>query len=760
MIPRHRDPGSSVRSRRKKQLSLAALLVGFGLPVLSEPRNVSANSGQWDGNVQMGDTYETGDNWLYIYTDFGTYYYYANPSAGDDLTIYNGQANFEPASAGTNLVLSNSSSDGQSMTLDGNSYSAGLNVEYGMEVDDGGSLNVFGDYEHGYLTIGNTLAIGESAGQSTTVTFQAGSSVVVGTTSGTQDRSFYDGTFGFGTVNQSGGYLQCATNLILGDEPGSQGNYNLSGLTSASSLIQVGGTTCLGGNTSSSGGTGLFNMSGGILETGAMKIWDVAGTEFNLSGGVLEVETGPLDTSGNASLFNWTGGELDLLSEANEVSLDANGLLGPTINIGSTQKLQTAFTVYVGNDGPAAMTISGGGTFVSNAGGGSVIVTNVAGANGSSVTIDGAGSSWAVNGSGNMRIGAYATGTLTVRNGGSFSSQIAVGLGYNNISGVGTGNGIVNVQSGGTFTASNGLYIGGSPSGSAGTGTFNLSGGTANVTGTTEIWNGQSSLNVTGGVFSSGTLVDLGAYYQNAGTATFGAIRGTGQMTITGGLTTLATGGGESDIGALTLSGTGTLDITNNHLFINYGSGPDPVASIAGYIKSGYNVQPNNGGAWNGPGIISSAARTPTNFSFYGVGYADGADGVVAGLTSGQIEVMYTLLGDANLDGLVNGSDFNILAANFNQSITGWDQGDFNYDGLVNAADFNELAANFNQGVSGADVSAGDVAALDAFALANGLPLPSFGNVPEPSSMGLLTLAGLGMLNRRRRRAGKSRVWS
>jgi hypothetical protein len=97
----------------------------------------------------------------------------------------------------------------------------------------------------------------------------------------------------------------------------------------------------------------------------------------------------------------------------------------------------------------------------------------------------------------------------------------------------------------------------------------------------------------------------------------------------------------------------------------------------------------------------------------------------------------------------VNGSDFNILAANFNQSITGWDQGDFNYDGLVNASDFNALAANFNQGDSGT-ASAGDVAALDAFAAANGLSLPT-SSVPEPASMGLLALGIVGVLARRRR---------
>ena len=82
------------------------------------------------------------------------------------------------------------------------------------------------------------------------------------------------------------------------------------------------------------------------------------------------------------------------------------------------------------------------------------------------------------------------------------------------------------------------------------------------------------------------------------------------------------------------------------------------------------------------------------NSGSYGIGYADSADpGNPAGLASGQIEVMYTLLGDANLDGKVNGTDFNLMATNFNQAVTdGWDKGDFNYDGKVNGSDFVLLA--------------------------------------------------------------------
>ena len=142
------------------------------------------------------------------------------------------------------------------------------------------------------------------------------------------------------------------------------------------------------------------------------------------------------------------------------------------------------------------------------------------------------------------------------------------------------------------------------------------------------------------------------------------------------------------------------------------------------------------------------AAQTPTNGLLYGVGYADGADHVVAGLSPGQIEVMYTLLGDCNLDGKVDVTDFSTLAANFGDGVTGWDQGDFTYSGMVNGTDFSDLAENFGQGASGAAVSAADVAALDAFAAANGLPLPA----------GQCSRAGIAVIDRPRlgRSAGSS----
>ena len=180
-----------------------------------------------------------------------------------------------------------------------------------------------------------------------------------------------------------------------------------------------------------------------------------------------------------------------------------------------------------------------------------------------------------------------------------------------------------------------------------------------------------------------------------------------GPSTITLGALNLAAGtsavlptatGSEDQLVLNSLSiGTGaTLNLVDNEILINYGSGTDPITTIAADIKSGY----NNGG-WNGTGIISTTAQTLTNGLYYGIGYADFADaGNPANLAAGQIKLMYTLLGDATLSGKVDTADFSILAENFGMGVTGWDKGDFNYDGAVNGTDFSDLAANFNQGVS------------------------------------------------------------
>ena len=134
-----------------------------------------------------------------------------------------------------------------------------------------------------------------------------------------------------------------------------------------------------------------------------------------------------------------------------------------------------------------------------------------------------------------------------------------------------------------------------------------------------------------------------------------GALPAGGAVSITGGALQLAANTGGETLSSLSVSAGGFLDVGNNHVIISDPGGSID-STIRGYLANGYNNGNWNGtsGAATGGGIGSSSA-TGTK---YGIGYADGADGGIGGITSGQLEVKYTLYGDANLDGSVNSIDF------------------------------------------------------------------------------------------------------
>ena len=78
-------------------------------------------------------------------------------------------------------------------------------------------------------------------------------------------------------------------------------------------------------------------------------------------------------------------------------------------------------------------------------------------------------------------------------------------------------------------------------------------------------------------------------------------------------------------------------------------------------------------------------------------------------VTSTDVLVKYTYFGDANLDGVVNGSDYTLIDNGFNAGLTGWRNGDFNYDGVINGDDYILIDNAFNtQGPAITAITAGD----------------------------------------------------
>jgi hypothetical protein len=164
------------------------------------------------------------------------------------------------------------------------------------------------------------------------------------------------------------------------------------------------------------------------------------------------------------------------------------------------------------------------------------------------------------------------------------------------------------------------------------------------------------------------------------------------------------------------------VDVRGNGYVTEY-FGASPISTVRSKIVSGY-----AGGSWNGTGIRSSVAATTPGT---GVGYADVASGTFFGetVTQPSVVVGLTLLGDANLDRVVDIGDFSTLAANFNV-VGDWVQGDFDYSGTVGIGDFSLLAANFNRTFPGS--------------------LPRGAAVPEPAALSLLALGAASLLRRRR----------
>lgn len=180
---------------------------------------------------------------------------------------------------------------------------------------------------------------------------------------------------------------------------------------------------------------------------------------------------------------------------------------------------------------------------------------------------------------------------------------------------------------------------------------------------------------------------------------------------------------------SLSIAANAALDVTGTSSWIIDYDGASPLADLRTLLTTG-----RNGGDWDGDGITSSAAAADARFA---VAMAEASDlgvttfpGSNTPVDATSVLFRVTLTGDASMDGIVNLSDFSLVAANFNGTNLAWHDGDFTYDEVVNLADFALLASHFNQEFT--------AAARDAR------------SVPEPGCVAMFGAAAT-ILTRRRR---------
>ncbi len=309
---------------------------------------------------------------------------------------------------------------------------------------------------------------------------------------------------------------------------------------------------------------------------------------------------------------------------------------------------------------------------------------------------------------------------------------------------------------------------------------FNISGGhTGTVAANATISGATSGLTKTG----TGTLVLVGSNSYGAGTTvnvgTLGVANvhalGAGSLAIGAGATAqlqTGTGAGPVVLPSVSIAGnaspTATLDITNSKAVITNTSYASAVSAYT--VARAQVTNALDGFAWDQPGITSSTVANdinnlgvPTSVAVIlnnssgtaggGAGdasdelfYSDGSGSPTtnpnglpqfAGTSVDQNSVLfkYTYIGDSNLDGMVDSTDFGLFLAGYNDPGTaaslGWAVGDYDYSGTVDSTDFGLFLAGYNYYAS------------------NPIPLNGAGGVqpvPEPGAFLLAVLAMAGLV--------------
>lgn len=682
-------------------------------------------------------------------------------------------------------------------TLDGTDVSPGttatftqsgnsnVNIAAAVEVGRRGGTGVY-NMSAGTLAITSQMVIGSNGGAtaggmlSSTGTFNlSGSAAVsIGTNLNIALSSSTVSNTDRGTLNMTGGSLSLnAANSILavGNGNNSSGTLNISagtltmngataqldiGRNNANGLVDISGTAnvtvnelTLDSSIANASATRELRIESGTLN---VAFWEQGSVTtpvsrvVNMTGGTLNVTSSTAaHRAGRNVIYNFSGGtatfagNLPIDTSTVNVSNTANVTFGNYRTggvvsgvTGTTNITGGSFAATNVNDSASinygAVNISGGTTTVSGAwvvtSGSTTLPGSLTISNGTvSINSLTTGGSASIHSALNISGGSLTVPNLTLSTGSILTTDNNISLNSN----IALGNATANVNSGtltfaGSVTAN---ASGGRTLTKTGPGSLTISGTQSYVTGSA-ITNNAGTLNLNSNANGNVAL--------NANSTTnLNSPQSLGSLNVADSVTTAVAAGGSNalTLTSLNLNSTGTLDLANNPMTINYAS--DPLSTIVGYLHSAY-----NGGAWTGTGLTSSTAQNQPNH-ITGIGYSD---------TGTQIITKYTYLGDLNLDGKISGDDYALIdqqVAKFGLNSSGiWVNGDVNYDGIINASDY--LAMDTSLAHQSGPLSPDFLAAREAeFGPAYIAQLTA--SVPEPSTISLLGL-GAAVLTCRRRR--------
>ena len=338
---------------------------------------------------------------------------------------------------------------------------------------------------------------------------------------------------------------------------------------------------------------------------------------------------------------NWFGG----LPTGNITTTIDTITTNPTVLNGGTG---TTADLTVGSVGTGALTIQNGAILTSSNGANSNIIGDGASSTGT-VTVDGAGSTWAINSSGTtlaLFAGNSGKGALTIQNGGVVSDSRSLDIGtFAGSTGTVTVDGagstlnsgvlFVGEQGAGTMTVRNGGSVGGSSQA--------IIGDNAGSTGTVTV-DGVGSTLTSGNVLfvdarGTGTLtISNGGTVSTPGVEIAGFAGSSGMVTVDGAGSALTSG----DLISVGVDGTGSLTIANGGLVSATAVG---IASTAGSTGT-LNLGAATGAAPAAPGTLDTPVvffgagsgtivfnHTSSNYVFAPEIDGNGAVNVLAGTT-------------------------------------------------------------------------------------------------------------------------------